>query len=182
MSPQVLNPLALGWRPLTDAPNFSPIVKGEINILEEMRPMDNFIYKDTKGTLLNVVMYRYPMGAITKFTKHKGKKETNHQTHITTDTRVYKTPYEGTKPNAFISYYIDAGVDYDIDNNPIKKVKHLQCLPSRFAKMVGWKKGDGMLMGEKMPDTTPAPQLAKQEQEVKRVAGLNAVREAASKK
>ncbi len=184
MSPQVepLKPEALGWRPLADAPNFSPIVKGEINILEEMRPMDGFIYKDTKGNLLNVSMFRFPMGAITKFTKQRGKKETNHQTHVTTDTRAYKTPYEGTQANAFISYWVDDGVDYDIDNNPIKKVKHFQCLPSKFAKMVGWKKGEGMLIGEKIPDTTPTANLARQEEEIKKVAADSAVKEATAKK
>ena len=135
--PEVLPPEALGWRSLLDAPQISPAVKGEINILQEMRPMDGYCYKDTKGEILNVVMYRYPMGAITKFTQHRGQKKKDEKTRQMVDTREYKTPYEGMKANCFISYRVDDGFDYDVDNNPTQKVKHLQCLPSEFAKKVG---------------------------------------------
>ena len=48
--------------------------------------------------------------------------------------------------------------------------------------MVGWKKGEGMLIGEKIPDTTPTANLARQEEEIKKVAADSAVKEATAKK
>lgn len=172
MSPHnqmILGPDKEGWWDVTEEPNFSPIVKGEINVLQEMRPVDGWKYIDTKGKTLFVTMYRYPAGAVTKFTQYKGTLKKDPATKATIDTRKYKTPFEGVKNNCFISYYIEDGFDYDIDNNPIQLYKHLQCLPSQFAKKVGWKKGDGLLKGEVIPDTTPKADKNKQAEEIKKV-------------
>lgn len=165
----VFGPDNEGWRDESEMPNFSPTVKGEINILEEMRPIDGWQYKDKKGDDIFVTMYRYPAGAKTKFTQLKGKRYKNKEKQVI-DTRKYKTPYEGTEENCYISYKIKNGFDYDIDNNPIQLYKYLQCLPSHFARLVGWVKGDGLLRGEKIPDTTPVADQAKVDEEIKKVS------------
>lgn len=167
-SEYIIGPDKEGWWDVSEMPSFGPQVKKEINILQEMRPIDGWQYKNTKGGDIFVTMYRYPAGSVTKFTQFKGRKYKNKDKQII-DTRKYKTPYEGTENNCYISYYVADGFDYDIDNNPIPLFKHLQCLPSHFAKLVGWVKGDGLLKGEKIPDTTPVADQAKVDAEVKKV-------------
>jgi len=150
-----MGPDSQGWRSMLDVPTFSLDVQKEIALLEEMRLNDNFIYTDTDGRELNVTMFCYPQGAITKFTQFKGDRHRDKRTQAIIDTRVYKTPHEGTNPNGFVSYYIVQGTEYDIDQNPVVVKKHHQCLPSEFAAMIGWKEGDGVMSGKPRPDTTP---------------------------
>ena len=145
-----------GWRSTSEAPKFTKAVEKEIKILEEMRLNDNSVYTSVKDAQkLYLAFFRYPEGAITIFTEHRGSRYKDKKTKAIIDKREYKTPYEGTRPNCYVAYYTIEGIEHDIHGNEIEIKKNHQCLPSEFAKLIGWKAGDGYKKGEIKPDTTP---------------------------
>lgn len=157
-------------------PDFPPVVKGEIRVLEEMELKEGYIYFDDDGEKIFVIMFRYPENSITKFTRQKGSKRfvknvIPDQPDVFVDDRIFVTPNEGTTGHCYINYYVIEGGER----------KHSQCSSLDFAKLIGWKKGDGVAEGIPIPDTTPTELPPKAEVELERIR-IEGEKEAAIKK
>jgi len=135
-------------------PKFPKEVKAEIKILEKMELREDSEYTTVDGKKIHVTMFRYPEGAVTKFTQFHGDKRFVKQgvagnpepVEVLVDDRKYRTPNEGSKPNCFVNYQVIS---------PEGERYGTSCLPSEFAKLIGWKADDGKVPFSMMPDTTP---------------------------
>ena len=145
-------------------PKYPKEVKAEIAILDEMELTEDYGYEDADGNKFYTGIFRYPKNSISKFTETKGSKrfvpsKIDGEPDVFVDDRKFMTPHEGEKDNCFVSYY-------SIVND---KRKSFNCLPSAFGKLLGWKKGDGQIVGFPRPDTTPTTLSPKAQVEIERI-------------
>jgi hypothetical protein len=136
----------MGWRLLRNKPKYSNDVKGEINVLDEMELLPGRYYVDKDDKVRHLIFFNYPEGCINKFTTYKGSEHHNRQ-GVAVDTRMYKTMDEAPIPNCRV---VCAIMKEDGTDKPSVKLT-----PSAFAKMMGWKKGDGPI--------EPLPKIKKDE-------------------
>jgi len=137
------------WRKYDERilPKFPPNVKKDINLLDELELETGWEYAAKDGKKYIVVMYFYPPKAVSKHGEFKGSIQTYEENgeEKVRDTRMYKTPCEGTEPNCRINYYtVQAG-----------KRTYDTMTPSEWVKLFDWKPGDGKQEGIPLPDTTP---------------------------
>ena len=105
-------------------------------------------YLDKDGRVRRVLMFRYPLGCISKFTQYRGSEHYNRQ-GIVVDNREYKTPHEGTTDRCFI---VSAIVRDDGKYKPYSVYE-----PAIFAEKMGWRRTTGKL--EPLPDDEKLPEV-----------------------